>query len=170
MSRYDKRKEYDMINYLEKKGLILVKHYGDRRSRSGDFLVSYKNMFIRIDHKSTTSEAAVSARIQKSWLTKLSKENDNIQGILSIPVVTLSFHGWRSYYCIIDKKYYTGKDPTSAYIADTKYKSWVIPRSTIKDSPVIQIGQDVYFMNIDILLRMIDSDFITYVSSSTVSP
>jgi hypothetical protein len=155
MSRYDKKKEYDCIEYLEKLGATLITHFGDRHQKSGDFLMSYKDILLRIDHKSTRNDGQLSVRVQKEWMCKLDNENKQFPAIPAIPIITLSFLGWRDYYCLIRTPYVKGR-PWHEEFLDPEHWSWNIPTHSLINTPVILLDTEVLIMKIKTLLTMID--------------
>jgi hypothetical protein len=159
MSTYSKIKELDMIKYLEKKGATLIVHYGARKLNSGDFLIKYKDITLRCDHKSCHQEVGLSVRIQKSWLPKLIDENKGYPDIPAIPVITLSFFNRRDYYCLIKDSYVKG-NPSHETILDPDHWSWVVPIFSLVNTPVICLGVDTLLMNVNVLLQMIDENAI----------
>jgi hypothetical protein len=160
MGRYDKIKEYNCIDYFEKRGAVLMVHFGDRHHKSGDFLVSYKGTILRCDHKSSRNAGGLSIRIQKDWMLKLVKENNEFPDVNAIPVITLSFLGWRDYYCLIKDCYVNG-NPSHETILDPDHNSWVVPTHSLVNTPVLCLGVDTLLMRVDILLRIIDEGLLT---------
>lgn len=165
MGRYDKIKEYHCIDYFEKRDATLIAHFGDRQHKSGDFLMKYKDIILRCDHKSTRNDGALSIRIQKSWMPKLVKENDRFPDVKAIPIITLSFLGWRDYYCLVKECYVTG-NPVHEEIIDPDHWSWVVPTHSLVNTPVIRLGVDTLIMKVKTLLQMIDEGNILTNSTS----
>jgi len=155
VTEYSKQKELGMIRYLEKNGVKLIIHYGARKLNSGDILAEYKDIKLRIDHKSCHQEVGLSVRVQKNWLLKLSKENELYPEIKAIPIITLSFFSRRDYYCLIQDCYVQG-DPSHENILDPDHISWTIPIHSLVNTPVIRLGVDTLLMNVKTLLLMID--------------
>jgi len=160
MSRYDKKKEYDCIWYLEKYGATLITHFGDRHQKSGDFLMSYKDTLLRCDHKSTRNNGQLSVRVQKEWMCKLDNENKQFPAIPAIPIITLSFLGWRDYYCLIRTPYVKGQ-PWHEEFIDPEHWSWNIPTHSLINTPVILLDTEILIMKIKTLLAMIDEGVVS---------
>jgi len=164
MSRYDKTAEYRMIDYLEKLGATLLIHWGDRHLKKGDFLFKYKDIELRIDHKSTRDDG-FPMRIDKAWLRKLIKENGDYP---AIPVVTISKLGIRDRWCLVPCDNVKGH-PESFAILDPDHYSWKVQKDQIESCPIIMLGVDTYFMNVKVLLKIINSGDI-FVKESVSEP
>lgn len=71
MSKYAKAQEYRIKKWFEDHPDIkLLKYYGSRELKAGDFLIQIGTHRVRVDHKSTTNPSFIS--LQKEWLVKLS--------------------------------------------------------------------------------------------------
>ncbi len=65
-----KAQEYRIKKYFEDHPDIeLIKYYGSRETKAGDFLIRMGGKQYRVDHKSTTSKNRI--RLMKNWYPKL---------------------------------------------------------------------------------------------------
>ena len=91
MSKYSKSQEYRLAKHLEKiQGVEIIKYYGNREKNRGDFLVKVGTKQVRIEHKSTENQKAIT--LHKDWMLKAIGACLRLQGEegVSIPLVTFS--------------------------------------------------------------------------------
>jgi Holliday junction resolvase len=158
MSRYDKRKERDLIEDLKRRGFTILAHYGDRELGKGDVLADFKGKCIRFDNKSTIKPSRVSVMVDKTWIDKLQSECEKCFDDVgySYAVISITTKGRSTKFCIT-RSFFNDSNVSTfiEYDINTRYQS--IPTHILDNSPVVKLG-DMYICKLTVLVEALSGE------------
>lgn len=141
--RRGKQQEYRLKEALEKMmDVEIIKYYGQREGKAGDFLVKVGRHQVRFDHKSTTNDTVI--RLQKDWMVKLT--GINMQRMdeegAAIPCISFTIGGKHGIYVMCNRDFLIGSDPEQSIA--TQFKSCPVTGGMLNDYGAIVISFDGY--------------------------
>ena len=151
---YGKAQEYRCMDVLSKiDDVEIVKYYGQRHSKAGDFLVRVGGRQVRFDHKSSRSDTSI--RLKKEWVSGLTGINllrMDKEGV-ALPAISFNIYRHPSIYVMVSY-------PTVVYnnymAYSTKFNSFVMTAGILKDHAPLCINFDGYAVHIYELSRFIE--------------
>jgi len=156
--RRGKSQEYRLKTALEKMGDVeIIKYYGQRKGRSGDFLIRVGKHQVRFDHKSTKDDTFI--RLERKWLEKLIGENMlrmDEEGA-AIPAISFTIGGKHGIYVMTKKILGAPQiEPGNILGVSTKFKSFPVTGGMLNDYDLIRVSFEGYAVTIATLQHFIE--------------